>query len=136
MQYRTVPKNGDKLSVLGFGTMRLPLKGEKIDEERAINQMRFAIENGVNYFDSAPPYHGGESEKVLGKALLIGYREKVKIATKLTSFLLREAEGMDKMLNLQLKKLQTDHIEKTTTFYTDSKKNLGVNCLVLVFLDF
>jgi predicted aldo/keto reductase-like oxidoreductase len=77
MQYRTVPKNGDKLSVLGFGTMRLPLKVEKIDEERAINQMRFAIEKGVNYFDSAPPYHGGESEKVLGKALLGGYREKV-----------------------------------------------------------
>jgi uncharacterized protein len=111
MQYRIVPKNGDKLSVLGFGTMRLPLKGEKIDEERAINQMRFAIDNGVNYFDSAPPYHGGESEKVLGKALLGGYREKVKIATKLTPFLLREAEDMDKMLSLQLKKLQTDHID-------------------------
>jgi uncharacterized protein len=111
MQFRTVPKNGDKLSVLGFGTMRLPLKGEKIDEERAINQMRFAIDNGVNYFDSAPPYHGGESEKVLGKALLGGYREEVKIATKLTSFLLKEAEDMDKMLSLQLKKLQTDHID-------------------------
>jgi predicted aldo/keto reductase-like oxidoreductase len=111
MQYRTVPKNGDKLSVLGFGTMRLPLRGEKIDEERAINQMRFAIEKGVNYFDSAPPYHGGESEKVLGKALLGGYREKVKIATKLTPFLLNEAEDMDKMLSLQLKKLQTDHVD-------------------------
>ncbi len=111
MQYRTVPKNGDKLSVLGFGTMRLPLKGEKIDEERAIKQIRYAIDNGVNYLDSAPPYHGGESEKVLGKALLGGYREKVKIATKLTPFLLREAQDMDKMLSLQLKKLQTDHID-------------------------
>jgi uncharacterized protein len=111
MQYRTVPKNGDKLSVLGFGTMRLPLKGEKIDEDRAINQIRYAIDNGVNYLDSAPPYHGGESEKVLGKALLGGYREKVKIATKLTPFLLREVQDMDKMLSLQLKKLQTDHID-------------------------
>lgn len=111
MQFRTVPKNGDKLSVLGFGTMRLPLKGEKIDEERAINQIRYAIDNGVNYLDSAPPYHGGESEKVLGKALLGGYREKVKIATKLTPFLLREAVDMDKMLSLHLKKLQTDHID-------------------------
>jgi len=111
MQYRTVPKNGDKLSALGFGTMRLPLKGENVDEERAITQIRFAIDNGVNYVDSAPPYHGGESEKVLGKALLGGYREKVKIATKLTPFLLGKAEDMDKMLSLQLKKLQTDHID-------------------------
>ena len=45
MQYRTVPKNGDKLSVLGFGAMRLPLKGQSIDEERAINQIRYAIDN-------------------------------------------------------------------------------------------
>ncbi len=111
MQYRTVPKNGDKLSALGFGTMRLPLKGENIDEERAINQIRFAIDNGVNYVDSAPPYHGGESEKVLGKALLSGYRERVKIATKLTPFLLSKAEDMEKMLSMQLKKLQTDHID-------------------------
>jgi predicted aldo/keto reductase-like oxidoreductase len=91
--------------------MRLPLKGENVDEERAINQIRFAIDNGVNYVDSAPPYHGGESEKVLGKALLGGFREKVKIATKLTPFLLGKTEDMDKMLSLQLKRLQTDHID-------------------------
>ena len=111
MQYRTVPKNGDKLSVLGFGCMRLPLKGQVVDEERAIKQIRLAIDNGVNYVDSAPPYHGGESEKVLGKALLDGYRGKVKVATKLTPFMLRQAEDMEKMLNLQLQKLQTDHID-------------------------
>ena len=111
MQYRTVPKNGDRLSVLGFGCMRLPLKGKNIDEERAIKQIRYAIDNGVNYVDSAPPYHNGESEKLLGKALLDGYRKKVKIATKLTPFLLNKAEDMDKMLNMQLKKLQTDHID-------------------------
>ena len=111
MQYRVVPKNGDKLSILGFGAMRLPLKGENIDEERAIEQIRYAIDNGVNYVDSAPPYHGGESEKLVGKALLNGYRQKVKIATKLTSFLLNKPEDMDAMLNLQLKKLQTDHID-------------------------
>jgi len=111
MQYRTVPKNGDKLSVLGFGCMRLPLKGQNIDEERAINQIRYAIDNGVNYVDSAPPYHSGNSEKVLGKALLGGYRKKVKIATKLTPFMLSKAEDMDKMLNMSLQKLQTDHID-------------------------
>ena len=111
MQYRTVPKNGDKLSVLGFGCMRLPLKGQNIDEDRAIKQIRYAIDNGVNYVDSAPPYHGGESERVLGKALLDGYRNKVKIATKLTPFLLGKAEDMDKMLNVSPQKLQTDHID-------------------------
>ena len=111
MQYRTVPKNGDKLSVLRIWAMRLPLKGQNIDEERAIKQIRYAIDNGVNYVDSAPPYHNGESEKLLGKALLDGYRKKVKIATKLTPFLLNKAEDMDKMLNTQLQKLQTDHID-------------------------
>ena len=111
MQYRTVPKNCDKLSVLGFGTMRLPLKGQDIDEKRAIKQIRYAIDNGVNYVDSAPPYHNGESEKVLGKALLDGYRKKVKIATKLTPFMLSKPEDMDRMLNTQLQKLQTDHID-------------------------
>jgi hypothetical protein len=111
MQYRTVPKNGDKLSALGFGTMRLPLREQNVDEERAIKQIRYAIDNGVNYVDSAPPYHNGESERVLGKALLDGYRRKVKIATKLTPFLLNKAEDMDKMLNMQLIKLQTGHID-------------------------
>jgi len=111
MQYRRVPKNGDELSVLGFGCMRLPLKGEKIDEGRAIKQIRYAIDNGVNYVDSAPPYHGGQSEKLLGKALSDGYRKRVKVATKLTPFLLNNAEDMEKMLRGQLRKLQTDHID-------------------------
>lgn len=111
MQYRKVPKNGDKLSILGFGTMRLPLKGQAIDEERAIKQIRYAIDNGVNYVDSAPPYHNGESEKLLGKALRDGYRKKVKIATKLTPFLLNKAQDMEIMLNTQLKKLQTTQID-------------------------
>ena len=111
MQFRIVPKNGDNLSVLGFGCMRLPLKGQYIDEECAISQIRYAIDNGVNYVDSAPPYHGGNSEKVLGKALLDGYRKRVKIATKLTPFMLNKADDMDKMLNASLQKLQTDHID-------------------------
>jgi predicted aldo/keto reductase-like oxidoreductase len=111
LQYRTVPKNGDTLSALGFGCMRLPMKGQVIDEERAIKQIRLAIDNGVNYVDSAPPYHGGESESVLGKALLDGYRSKVKVATKLTPFMLRKAEDMQKMLDMSLQKLQTDHID-------------------------
>lgn len=111
MQYRVVPKNGDRLSVLGFGCMRLPLKGQAIDEQRAIQQIRRAIDNGINYVDTAPPYHGGESETVLGKALQDGYREKVKVATKLTPFMLQKSEDMQKMLDTSLEKLQTDHID-------------------------
>jgi predicted aldo/keto reductase-like oxidoreductase len=111
MQYRIVPKNGDKLSALGFGAMRLPQRALKIDEQRAIKQIRFAIDNGVNYLDTAPVYHGGESEKLLGKALEEGYRKKVKIATKLSPMILTKAEGMEKMLNMQLSKLQTKYID-------------------------
>ncbi len=111
MQYRVVPKNGDRLSALGFGCMRLPMKGQAVDEEQAIKQIRLAIDNGVNYVDSAPPYHNGESERVLGSALQDGYRSKVKVATKLTPFMLRKPEDMEKMLNSSLQKLQTDRID-------------------------
>jgi predicted aldo/keto reductase-like oxidoreductase len=112
VQYRTVPKNGDKLSALGFGTMRLPQKARGgIDEARAIKQLRYAIDNGVNYLDTAFPYHGGQSETLLGKALLDGYRDKVKIATKLPTFMISKEEEMNKILDAQLRKLQTDHID-------------------------
>ena len=111
MQYRVVPKNGDKLSALGFGLMRLPQKSGKIDEEKAIAQIRYAIDQGVNYLDTAPPYHAGESERLLGKALQDGYRDKVKIATKLSHFMIQKPEDMDRMLSMQLQKLQTDHID-------------------------
>ena len=111
MQYRKVPRNGDLLSILGFGCMRLPLKDGAIDEERAIRQIRYAIDKGVNYVDTAWPYHGGESERLLGKALKDGYREKVKLATKLPSWMIKSREDMDVYLNAQLKKLGTDHID-------------------------
>ena len=84
MQYRCVLKNGDQLSALGFGAMRLATKRGKIDEERVTGQIRYAIDHGVNYIDTAFPYHGGESERFLGRALQDGYREKVNLATKLT----------------------------------------------------
>jgi predicted aldo/keto reductase-like oxidoreductase len=111
MQYRQVPKNGDQLSALGFGAMRLPTKRMKIDEERATRQIRDAIDCGINYIDTAAPYHGGESERFLGRALQGGYREKVKLATKLPPFSVKTREDMDRILGIQLKKLQTDHID-------------------------
>jgi uncharacterized protein len=111
MQYRKVPKNGDQLSALGFGAMRLPTKRMRIDEERAMKQIRTAIDNGVNYIDTAAPYHGGESERFLGRALQDGYREKVKLATKLPPPSVKTREDMDRILDIQLKKLKTDHID-------------------------
>ncbi len=112
MLYRKMPKNGDKLSILGFGCMRLPVKDDgSIDEERATKQVRYAIDHGVNYVDTAFPYHNEQSEPFLGRALADGYRGKVKLATKLPSWLLNSREDMDRFLNIQLKKLNTDHID-------------------------
>ena len=111
MLYRTVPKTGDKLSALGFGCMRYPSKNGMIDEERTIRQIRHAIDNGVNYFDTAPVYHMGRSEPILEKALRDGYREKVRIATKLPHWEVREAADMDRILARQLATLRTGHID-------------------------
>jgi predicted aldo/keto reductase-like oxidoreductase len=112
MLYRKMPKNGDELSILGFGCMRLPVKENgAIDEERAKKQVRYAIDHGVNYVDTAWPYHLKESEPFLGRALANGYRAKVKVATKLPSWLVENHEDMDRYLNAQLEKLSTDHID-------------------------
>jgi hypothetical protein len=112
MLYRQMPKSGDELSILGFGCMRLASKEDgSIDEERATKQVRDAIDRGVNYVDTAWPYHMGASEPFLGRALADGYREKVKIATKLPSWLIEKREDMDYYLNAQLEKLNTDHID-------------------------
>jgi uncharacterized protein len=109
MLYRTMKKTGDDLSILGFGCMRLPKKGQGIDEGRAIRQIRYAIDNGVNYLDTALIYAG--SEALLSKALADGYREKVKLATKLPPIYVNSREDMDKLLDVQLRTLKTDHID-------------------------
>ena len=111
MLYRKILENGDELSILGFGCMRLPVKEGKIDEERATQQIRYAIDHGVNYIDTAWPYHMGESEPFLGRALAGGYREKIKLATKLPSWTVKNREDMDRILNTQLERLKTDHID-------------------------
>ncbi len=113
MLYRKVPQTGDDLSILGFGCMRLPAKtgGTGIDEERAIRQLRYAIDHGVNYVDTAPAYHFGKSEQILGRALGGGYREKVRLATKLPPWSVRARGDMDRILNSQLAALKTDHID-------------------------
>ena len=111
MLYRKVPKSGDELSILGYGCMRLPLKRARIDEKRATRQLRYAIDRGVNYLDTAQPYHMGASEPFLGRALRGGYREKVRLATKMMSLNIRSADDFEPYLAAQFKKLQTDYID-------------------------
>jgi predicted aldo/keto reductase-like oxidoreductase len=111
MLYRVMESTGDELSILGYGCMRLPEKGGKIDEERATAQLRRAIDGGVNYLDTAVLYHMGASEPFLGRALADGYRDRVHIATKLPPWMIRTREEMDEVLRAQLEKLKTGRID-------------------------
>ena len=112
MLYRRMNNVESSLSILGFGCMRLPITEDgKIDEKQATDMLRYAIDHGVNYVDTAYPYHYNESEPFVGRALLGGYREKVNIATKLPSWLIKSRSDMDRYLNEQLKQLKTDHID-------------------------
>lgn len=115
MLYRTMEKSGKTLSILGMGCMRLPLTDKNdsktIDEPQATEMVRYAIDQGVNYIDTAYPYHGGESEPFVGRALRDGYREKVYLATKLPSWMIYTREDMDTYLNEQLDRLATETID-------------------------
>lgn len=114
MLYRKLGKTGKKVSILGYGCMRLPVldrEHEKIDEKKATELLHYAIDQGVNYVDSAYSYHGGLNEVFLGKALKDGYREKVHLATKLSCKRVKTREDMDHFLNEQLERLQTDCVD-------------------------
>lgn len=113
MQYRRFGTLDWKVSALGFGCMRLPNTGEheNINEPEATRMLRYAIDHGVNYLDTAYPYHGGNSELFVGRVLKNGYREKVRLATKLPSWLIKAPEDFDRYLNEQREKLQTDHVD-------------------------
>lgn len=112
MLFRKMNKVESDLSILGFGCMRLPVtKDGNIDENQATDMLRYAIDHGVNYVDTAYPYHNGESEPFVGRALKGEYREKVNLATKLPSWLIKSRADMDRYLDDQLKRLQTDHID-------------------------
>ena len=102
MQYRRFGKLDWKSSVLGFGIMRLPLTDDdpaNIDETESVRMIRYAIDHGVNYVDTAYLYHSGQSEPLLGHALLDGYREKVKLATKMSPWLIESSRDFDRYLN-------------------------------------
>jgi hypothetical protein len=104
-----------QVSALGFGCMRLPSKKKlflkSIDEPEAIKTIRYAIDNGVNYIDTAYNYHLGKSEILVGKALKDGYRDKVHLVTKLPMFFVRSTGDVEKLCTKQLKKLQTDYLD-------------------------
>lgn len=109
MVYRT-DRYGNKISQLGFGCMRFTKKGASIDYSKAEKEILYAIENGVNYFDTAYIYPG--SEELLGRILSSNsVREKVYIATKLPQYIMRTAAAIDKTFNEELKRLQTDYID-------------------------
>jgi hypothetical protein len=116
VQYRNFGSLDWKPSALGFGCMRLPtLDGQRnspnIYAPEAVRMLRHAIDNGVNYLDTAYPYHAGQSELVVGRALQDGYREKVKLATKLPVWLVNAPADFDRFLDEQLERLQTTHID-------------------------
>ena len=122
MLYRKLGKTDCEVSVLGFGCMRLPLQHgleratdifdpmKPIDEEQAIAMIHHAIGNGVNYFDTAYPYHGGQSESLLGKAMS-GYRDKVLLATKSPIWMIEGAIDFDRFLDEQLEKLKSYYVD-------------------------
>ncbi len=114
MQYRTFGKLDWRPSALGFGAMRLPVIGGEpgqIDEPEATRMVRAAIDGGVNYVDTAYPYHRGASESFLGRALKDGYRERVKLATKMPCWLIKEPADFDRYLDEQLARLDTPTVD-------------------------
>jgi predicted aldo/keto reductase-like oxidoreductase len=114
MQYRTFGKLDWRPSALGFGAMRLPVIDNdmsRIDEEEATRMIRHAIDHGVNYVDTAYSYHQQQGEPFVGRALKDGYRERVRVATKMPTWLIEKPEDFDRYLALQLERLQVERID-------------------------
>ncbi len=109
MQYRLDSKSGNQLSALGYGCMRFTKKKGVIDQAKAEKELAYAIEHGVNYFDTAYIYPG--SEVALGKFLSKGYRDKVYLATKLPHYLVKNLAHADKIFEEELSRLKTEYID-------------------------
>ena len=146
MQKKVFGRTGAELSILGFGCMRLPVLNPKdpttIDYDLGTAMVRKAIDRGVNYVDTAWPYHSnsrenpGTSELFVAQALKDGYREKVHLATKLPTWLVTSRQDMDKYLDAQLQRLGGGHIDfylahNLNTLVWPKIKHLGL----LEFLD-
>lgn len=106
MNYRT----DDNLSILGFGCMRFAKKGPSFDEEEIERELLHAIDMGINYYDMAYIYPG--IEDVFGRIMeKCGFRDKIKIATKLPHHMMKDTAEMQKHFDEQLKRLRTDHVD-------------------------
>ena len=124
MRYRTFGRTGWKVSALGLGCMRMPNLGapDDLDDPASIRLIRHAVDRGVNYLDSGYGYHGGRSEVVLGMALADGYRQRVKLVTKMPTWLVKEARDFDRFLDEQLARLKTDHLDLYLLHALDAKR--------------
>lgn len=124
MKYRAFGKDGWHVSALGFGAMRLPLVAgtDNVDEEQSITLLRGGIDRGINYIDTAYFYHDGKSESVVGAALRDGYRQKVRVATKLPVHLVQSRDDVVRFFDEQRKRLDIDRIDYYL-FHGLNKKN-------------
>jgi len=125
MKYRSLGKLDWQPSALGFGCMRFPVLDDdpaRIDEPEATRMIEYAVEKGVNYLDTAYPYHGGQSEVFLGKILNSSLNGKVKIATKLPSWKIKEPGDLDHFFNEQMNNLQVEKIDFYLLHALDDKK--------------
>jgi uncharacterized protein len=120
MRYRPFGKTGEKVSILGFGAMRLPVVDhhhDQIDVPLATEMLHYALDHGVNYVDTAYAYHGssitepGNSESFVGQALQGGYRGNVMLATKMVGWSVKSRADMDSVLSEQLANLRTDYVD-------------------------
>lgn len=112
MLYREFKKINKKVSLLGLGCMRFPENEDgSVKEQESIEIIRSSIDSGVNYVDTAFTYHGGKSEKILGKALKDGYREKVLLADKMPIWIAKDEDSMKSIFYKQLERLDTDCID-------------------------
>jgi predicted aldo/keto reductase-like oxidoreductase len=134
VKYRRFGRLDWQVSALGFGAMRLPHdEGDfsAVREGEATEMLRYAIDHGVNYVDTAAPYHRGESERFLGHALQDGYREKVRLVTKMPCWKIEKPDDFDIHFEEQLEKLRTDMVDlyllhSLQRDWWDRLKGLGV----------
>ena len=120
MQYRRLGKSGIEVSALGFGCMRFPTMETEdeslspfeipVNEEETEKMLLYAMEHGINYFDTAYPYHGGKSEELLGR-FMKPHRDRIMIATKLPAMMVKEASDVERFIDEQLKRLDSDYVD-------------------------